>query len=130
MIGRLGASPVAIKQSYIDPPVFVARPKCNAIGLMEQVGIKDQSPILAIGNANRLSIAFSEEGAHRRFISIVLIEIPIERRLFIPDDKAAGFRIFRRVVWRYPEIDIHRCEVGVQIDTRQFTVIFECPGLV
>ena len=74
----LDASPVAIKQSYIDPPVFIARPKRDAISLVEQVGIKDQCPVLPIGNANRIGIVFSEGDPHHRFISFVFLEIPIK----------------------------------------------------
>ena len=78
MMGRLDAPPVAIEQSYIDTPVFIARPKCDAISLMEQVGIKDQCPVLPIGNASRIGIVFSEEDPHHRFISFLFLEIPIK----------------------------------------------------
>lgn len=46
--------PVAVEQGDVDPPAQILIFELHVVGFVEQVGVEDEGPVRAVGNADRL----------------------------------------------------------------------------
>ena len=109
--------------------MLVARAEVERAGRVEEVGVEDDDPVLAVRHLDAAGLLLGQEAAHRRLVLVVLGEVPVGRRLLVPDLQAAGLGLQVALVRRDPEVDVHRGEVGVHGNARQPAVVLEGPEL-
>src|SRR5262245_24643390 len=96
---------------------------------MEKIRVEYDGPVGAVGNGYGLGARTLDKGAAGGNIPVIFFEVPVQRRGNIPNYHATARGIEIGVVRRNPEIDIDRGFIGVNFNSAQPAVIFECPQI-
>ena len=108
-----GLPPVAVQHRNVETTILISGAKQHRRRRVEEVRIEDYGAVLPVGNmngpgVNLLQMLFDEIAA-----AIIGFEVPVQRRHRVVDHESAGNIIEIGVVRGDPEVDVHRCEIGM-----------------
>src|SRR5579863_8772573 len=109
--------------------VDVARGERHFIGLVKKIGVKYHGSVGAIWYSDYFGPALPQKIANSGFISVIALEIPVERGSLVPNQQASSFAVFIRTIRCNPKIDVHSSKIGVHFCAASAMRVFECPGI-
>src|SRR5262249_17035397 len=112
-----------------DAPVLVAVAEVQRRCLVNEIGVEDHHPVLAMGHMHWARLGLSKKSAQSGLIVVVLGKIPLEGGLFVPHDQASAFGIEVRLVGCQPEVHVYGREIGMHGNAAEPAVILESPEL-
>jgi len=122
--------PVPVEHGDVYASILIARPESQPCRRVKEIRIEDYGAILSIRDVYSSRLLLLQKGFNNVRTTVVRGEVPGERSVHVVNDEPARCLVQVGVLWRDPEIHVHRREVGMSRRAcREILVVLEAPQL-
>ena len=122
---------MAVEEGDVDAAAFIGVVKVDDVGFVEEIGIEDDRAVLSVRDGDGFGSALFEKFLNFVPVLVVIVfgKVPVVWRFFVPHDQAAIGGVAVCFIGCNPKIHIHRCRIGMHVESLQGTIVLEGPGL-